>query len=130
MRPGLPRAHRPGRASPSRTSTPSAPSGTTENSKPVDASGSLKLASGDINFKNAIELVTGLAKAPEVQACMVRQWLRYGLKRHELESEEPSIKALEAGFKAASYDMRELLVALTKTRAFTHRALSEGEVTR
>ena len=61
---------------------------------------------------------------------MVKQWLRYGLKRHELDSEEPSIKALEAGFKAASYDMRELLVALTKTRAFTHRALSEGEVTR
>jgi Protein of unknown function (DUF1592)/Protein of unknown function (DUF1588)/Protein of unknown function (DUF1595)/Protein of unknown function (DUF1585)/Protein of unknown function (DUF1587) len=102
----------------------------TENNKPVDASGSLKLDSGVINFKNATELVTGLSKAPEVQACMVKQWLRYGLKRHELDSEEPSIKALEASFKAASYDMRELLVALTKTRAFTHRALSDGEVTR
>jgi hypothetical protein len=103
---------------------------TTENNKPVDASGSLKLDSGVINFKNAIELVTVLAKAPEVQSCMVKQWVRYGLKRHELDSETPSIKALEAGFKAANYDMRELLVALTKTRAFTHRALSEGEVTR
>ena len=51
-------------------------------------------------------------------------------RRVELESEEASFKALQAGFKAADYDMRELLVALTKTRAFTHRALSEGEVTR
>jgi hypothetical protein len=103
---------------------------TTENGKPVDASGSLKLGNGTLNFKNAVEFVGQLAKAPEVQDCMVRQWMRYGLKRHELDSEEASFKALQAGFKTANYDMRELLVALTKTRAFTHRALSEGEVTR
>ena len=103
---------------------------TTENGKPVDASGSLKLGTNTYNFKNATEMVTQLAKAPEVQDCMVRQWMRYGLKRHELDSEEASFKALQASFKAADHDMRELLVALTKTRAFTHRTLSEGEVTR
>ena len=45
---------------------------TTENNKPVDASGSLKLGTSAINFKNAIELVGQLAKAPEVQDCMVQ----------------------------------------------------------
>jgi hypothetical protein len=103
---------------------------TTESGKPINATGSFKLPSGQITFKNSIEMVTQLAKAPEAQECMVNQWLRYGMRRHELQSEEPSVKALQASFKAASFDMRELMVALTKTRAFTHRALAEGEVSR
>jgi hypothetical protein len=103
---------------------------TTENNKPIDASGTFKLGGTTLNFKNATELVAQLAKAPEVQDCMVRQWMRYGLKRLEADTEEPSFKALQASFKTANYDMRELLVALTKTRAFTHRALSDGEVTK
>jgi hypothetical protein len=101
----------------------------TENNKPVDASGALALDSGTmLNFKNAIELVGQLAKAPETRDCMAKQWLRYALRRKELPTEEPSLAAIGAAFKSANLDMRELMVALTKTRAFTHRTLSAGEV--
>jgi hypothetical protein len=101
---------------------------TTENGKPVDASGALRLASGEIKFKNAVDLVKALAKAPETADCMTKQWLRYGLRRREIDSEAPSLAALGNGFKSSGFDVRELMVALTKTKSFTHRVLSDGEV--
>jgi hypothetical protein len=103
---------------------------TTENGKPVDASGSLTLPSGTIRFNNAIEMIKGLVKAPETADCMTRQWLRYALRRREVDSENASLSALRAGFESAGFDMRELMVALTRSRAFTHRVLSDGEVSR
>jgi hypothetical protein len=101
---------------------------TTENNKPINAAGEFSLPSGQIKFKNAVEMVGQLAKAPETADCMVKQWLRYALRRRELDTESPSLKALQATFRDSGHDMRELMVALTKTRAFTHRALSAGEV--
>jgi hypothetical protein len=103
---------------------------TTENGKQVDASGALKVGSLDVKFKNAIELLPALAKAPEAQACMATQWMRYGLRRHEAQGtdEKPSLDALMQTFKDSKFDMRELIVAVTKTRSFTHRTLSAGEV--
>jgi hypothetical protein len=38
------------------------------------------------------------------------------------------VKVLQDVFKKSNYDIRELMVAVTKTRAFTHRTLSMGEV--
>ena len=101
---------------------------TMENGKPIDATGNVTIGSNNIKFTNAVELVTGLAKAPETASCVVKQYLRYTMRRKEIGSEDPSVKALEASFKASDGDLRELMVALTKTRAFTHRALSAGEV--
>jgi hypothetical protein len=101
---------------------------TMENNQKIDASGTIDLPlSGKVSFKNAIELAGFLAKAPESRDCMVRQWMRYGLGRHEAKTEEPSFKVLQQAFMTSGYNLRELLVSLTKTRAFTHRALSDGE---
>jgi hypothetical protein len=100
---------------------------TTENNKPVDASGTLMLPSATISFKNAVELVTQLAKMPETADCVAKQWFRYGLRKRDEAGEEPSLKALQQTFKNTGYDLRELVVAVTKTRAFTHRTLSAGE---
>jgi hypothetical protein len=100
---------------------------TTENNKPVDASGTLMLPSGTITFKNAVELVTQLAKMPETGDCMAKQWLRYAMKKRDEDGEAPSLKAVQQLFKQTGYDMRELVVAVTKTRAFTHRTLAAGE---
>jgi hypothetical protein len=101
---------------------------TTENNKMVDASGTVDLPkSGKVSFKNAIELSAFLAKAPETKDCMVRQWVRYALGRREIASEEPSFKVLAQVFEQSGYNLRDMLVAVTKTRAFTHRALTAGE---
>jgi hypothetical protein len=101
---------------------------TTEEGKPVDASGDASVGSASFKFKNAVEFVGQMAKSKDVQDCMGTQWMRYVMKRRELPTEEASRQAALAAFSKSSFDLRELLVALTKTRSFTHRALSAGEV--
>ena len=54
--------------------------------------------------------------------CLARNWMRVLLRREERPDEAGSLKAIQKSFEASSFDMRELIVALTKTNAFTHRA--------
>jgi hypothetical protein len=102
---------------------------TTENGAPIDASGELDLSNGQttLRFKDAVELMQGLAPRPEVQVCVTRHWARWLLRRLELPSEEPALAAALERAGRQNTDIRELLVALTRTRLFTHRALSRGE---
>jgi hypothetical protein len=101
---------------------------TTEQGKKIDATGTLALSDGDLTFGNAVELARGLAAAKDVRACLATQWLRYFTRRNESAGDTASLDAVNEAFAKSSYDMRELLVALTKTRAFTHRSPSVGEV--
>jgi hypothetical protein len=100
----------------------------TEQGQKVDASGTLALTGGDLTFSNAVELSRGLARSSEVRGCLATQWLRYVLRRNETDGDDVSLKAATAAFQGSNYDMRELLVALVRTRAFTHRSPSPGEV--
>jgi hypothetical protein len=95
---------------------------------PVDASGTLHLFSGDLSFTSAIDLVHALVGRGEVTSCLPRQWLRFLTRRLDGPGDLPSLDAAGAAFRRSSYDMREILVALTRSRAFTHRAPSAGEV--
>jgi hypothetical protein len=93
-----------------------------EEGQPVDASGTLDLPSGKITFKNAVELAQAISKTPELRDCLARNWMRALLRRDERPEEAGSLKAIGQAFTGSSYDMRALIVALTRTRAFTHRA--------
>ena len=101
---------------------------TTQEGKPVDASGTFPLAGATLNWKNAVEMVPQLAKSQEARDCMVTQWWRYAQRRQDVATEEPSIKMVREAFKQSNYDMRELLVAFTRSRAFAYRQPSPGEV--
>ena len=102
---------------------------TTDRGKPVDTTGSLTLPSGTpLAFKDAPEMVGKLAKLPEVQDCMTTQWMRYMLGRREVPGEASSLAVVRDLFKKSSYDLRELVIGMTRTRSFTHRSLSAGEV--
>jgi hypothetical protein len=92
-----------------------------EEGQPVDASGTLELPSGTLTFKNGVEFVKAVAKTPEARECVARNWMRALLRRDERIDEGGSLKAIEEAFTASSYDVRALLLAVTKTRAFTHR---------
>ena len=102
----------------------------TEVGQPVDATGSLDLPSGKISFKNAVDLTTQLAKTPELRECVSRHWVRYLLRRQEMKEEKASIDALLKAFDGSQGDLREVLVAVTGTKAFTHRQPFAGEQTR
>jgi len=101
---------------------------TMEQGKKVDASGTLNLTGGDLKFSNAVELMRGLATSSEVRECVATQWLRYFARRNETAGDTASLQAAGEAFAKSSYDLRELLVALTRARAFTHRSPSAGEV--
>jgi hypothetical protein len=100
---------------------------TNEDGQKIDASGSVKLPSGTLTFKDGIELSKQIAQTAEARDCMSRQWLRYVLRRMETPDEAGSFKLALADFEKAGYDLRELMVSTTKTRAFTHRQPQEGE---
>jgi hypothetical protein len=95
--------------------------------KNVDATGVLSADGVEKPFKNAIELSAHIAQSKQVRDCMARQFVRYALRRKEVAGDEPSIAAVQQVFRNQS-DLRELVVALTKTRIFTHRSASMGEL--
>jgi hypothetical protein len=96
---------------------------------PVDTAGVLTgLDEADRPFANALELVDLLAGSDEVRACFARQWLRYGAARNETAADEQALEGALAAFRSSGHDVRELLVALVKSRAFTHRARAAEEV--
>jgi hypothetical protein len=103
---------------------------TTDQGKPVDSTGSVILPGGSqtFKFKGASELINQLATLPEVRDCMTTQWMRYMLGRREGDGDGPSLKAVRDLFEKGGHDFRELLVDLTRTRTFTHRSPSAGEV--
>jgi hypothetical protein len=96
--------------------------------KPVDASGQIGLDKQMRTFKNALELGNILAESAQVSDCMARQFLRYALRRRESAGDEASVASATAAFTKQGGNLRELIVGLTRTRAFTHRTPSNGEV--
>jgi hypothetical protein len=97
-----------------------------ENQK-IDASGAFSLGDSTVKFDNAVQMSRQLAETEEVRDCMARQWLRYLLKRREVDGEARALGQIGDTFRGSGYDLRELMVAITKTRAFTHRTPSAGE---
>jgi hypothetical protein len=102
----------------------------TEVGKKVDASGTLKLPSGDLSYQNAVEMATKLSTSSELRDCMTRNWMRYLLRRQEVDAEKGSVDNALKAFEQSQWDVREMLVALTTQRAFTHRQPFDGEQTR
>lgn len=96
---------------------------TTENGKPVDASGEIVGLSGDLAgpFRGGVELAAKLGASAVVRECTARNAFRWALGRDETDAEQclfPGIAA-RAGNGA---DLRELLVAVARTDAFVLRS--------
>jgi hypothetical protein len=94
----------------------------------IDSSGSISLDGATATFKDAAELAKTLAGSAEAQRCFTRQWLRYALDRFEQDADGAAAKYLEDGYVTAGLDTRKLIVDVTRTLPFSHRAPAEGEV--
>ncbi len=102
---------------------------TMDGGKPVDATGVFRSPSGNVQpFRDAVELMKILAAAPEARACMLRQWLRFGLGRVEVPGDEASLLGAIKGFAAGDGDERAAISALARSRTFLYRSPSPGEV--
>jgi hypothetical protein len=101
---------------------------TMDSGKPVNAAASVMIDGKMQNYANAIELGSFIASSKEAADCMAKQWLRYTLRRKEVAGDDASIAATQEAFAKSNNDLRELIVALTKTKSFTHRTASAGEL--
>jgi hypothetical protein len=96
--------------------------------KTVNAASKLVIDGVERSFNNAVELTAMLSTSKEVGDCMARMFVRYALRRKETKGDEATIGQIQDSFQKSNYDIREMLVSLTKSRAFTHRVASTGEL--
>jgi hypothetical protein len=75
----------------------------------------------DGTFQGAVQLAGKLAQSQEVSDCVVTEWFRYAFGRGESAADACSLQSLKQAFATASFDIRELLVAVTQTDAFRYR---------
>ena len=61
------------------------------------------------------------ASSEQVTRCVVQQWFRYGYGRVESDAEACAMDRVELDFAASDHDVKELIIALTKTDAFRYR---------
>jgi hypothetical protein len=95
---------------------------TKDGSQAVDPTGTLSgSASHDGPVSDALDLVRRLSTDDNVRACMARQWFRFAFGRREDDADASILDAAYAPFASSDYQISELIVALTHTRAFRFR---------
>jgi hypothetical protein len=102
---------------------------TMDNGLPIDSTGSMPVGTNTISFQNAVDLVKQLASQPAVADCLPNMWLRYMDRRIEVPGamgDDPSLQ-IARNAMGAKNDIREMLVALSNTNAFTVRLQNPGE---
>ena len=92
-----------------------------DNGLPVDSKGQLSDIDVAGPFTGGIELSQRLADSADVRRCMTGQWYEYALGRDRDPSDTCKIDALDKSLADAGGNIREMLVALTKTDDFMFR---------
>ncbi len=96
-----------------------------ENGQPVDARGELIQTDTDGPFEGALELGHRLAESEMVRRCVAQQWFRFTFGRNETEADQCMLDDVYAAFEGSGWDIREALIALTRTDAFLYRRAEE-----
>jgi Protein of unknown function (DUF1592)/Protein of unknown function (DUF1588)/Protein of unknown function (DUF1585) len=97
---------------------------TTDHGAPVDTSNlTILLPEPDGNLARTVvdgpvELAKLLSRDPLAETCMARQWLAFALGRDLTDHDEPSVSLAFAGFSAAGFNLKELIVAVLTSDAF------------
>lgn len=93
---------------------------TQENGVTIDASGRTALL-GDAPFNGAIELSQLIGASEAAQNCFASHWMNFGYGRTvDADSEGCSMNSVQSKFKAAGYDVKQLLLALAESDAFLY----------
>jgi hypothetical protein len=100
---------------------------TTENGVRIDDSGEFVGTDIDGAFKGPIELTRRLAKSPQVQKCVTKQWFRYALGRMETNLDQCTLDAVYQRFQSNNLRLPELLLALVESDAFRIRRAEESK---
>jgi hypothetical protein len=99
---------------------------TMDGENPVDAMGQLVGTDVDGDFDGALGLADKLAGSETVRACVVHQWMRYGLGRFEQPEDACTEDNLMTRFAESDGDLHELVVAIATSRAMRYLRIAEG----
>lgn len=78
----------------------------------------------DSQFSSPAELGAVLAKTPQCQECVVKQYFRYTAGRMETPADRPLIRKVLEDFRNSQFHFKELMVSLTVAREFPAPATS------
>lgn len=99
---------------------------TQDNGLPVDATGQV-VRFEDIqgSFDGAIELSEILAGSQTARHCVTETWFSYAQGREAIEADDCSLTELDDVMAESGGDIRELLVAIATSHAFTHKVITD-----
>jgi hypothetical protein len=86
----------------------------------VDSSGSLVQTDVDGSYDGGPELASILSDSAQVRDCAVTQWFRYTQGRREESEDACSLQALKTSFAENNGDLRQLLLDLVNSDAFSN----------
>jgi hypothetical protein len=93
----------------------------TDQGLPVDASGSLQATDVDGAFVGTKDLATHLAKSSAVRACVGTEYFRFAMGRGVDADDDCSVATIGDALEKSGGNIRELIVAVTRTPAFRYR---------
>jgi hypothetical protein len=88
----------------------------------VDATGTLSLDGQQATFTGAVEFAAELGASDKAKRCYETQWFRFAYGRKEGNDDACLLSEIDSKLKAKDYNLKELMVALTTSRAFRFRA--------
>jgi len=91
---------------------------TEENGVTIDASG--QIPGADDAIVGGVELARWLAETSDAQSCFASHWLEFAYGRTLGQGDECTRATVNTAFEDASYNIQEMLLALTQTDAFLH----------
>lgn len=96
---------------------------------PVDATGEILGSDVEGPFDGAIELANKLSQSHQVMNCLAQTWFRFALGRSVSDGDAAGIQALGERFASSGFNMEELLVEVTQSRAFRFQLVPDPNVT-
>lgn len=73
----------------------------------------------DSNFSSPRELGAVLARSPQCQECLVKQYFRYTFGRIETQADRPLIRRALDDFRKSQFRFKELIISLVRSREFS-----------
>ena len=70
----------------------------------------------DSNFSSPRELGAVLARSPQCQECLVKQYFRYTSGRMETQADRPLIRQVSEDFRKSQFRFKELIISLVRSR--------------
>ena len=86
-------------------------------SVPIDSRGWVAGIQGS-EFETPRDLGAALAKTPQCQECMVKQYFRYAMGRRETPADRRVIARILAGFRDSQFRFQELMIGVVKWTEF------------